>query len=84
MPPALQWNGQQTSLLTDPGSCCAGTGSRVVAPPGSLHVAGAGASSFQHLPLPSIWTLLLLAHQDAKVTEGSRCHLVLVLFSFLK
>lgn len=43
-----------------------------------------GASSFQQLLLWSIWTSLLLGHQDANVTEGSRHHLTFFFFFFLK
>lgn len=43
-----------------------------------------GASSFQQLLLWSIWTSLLLSHQDANVTEGSRHHLTFFFFFFLK
>lgn len=98
MPPALQWNGQQTSLLMDPGRGKTLGAAVLGRAPGScphlgdrwLRGAGAGASSFQRLPLPNIWTSLLLGHQEANVTEGSRrlfCFVLfvwVVFFSFLE
>lgn len=49
---------------------------------GPMSAVAEGASSFQHLPLWSISTSLLLSHQDANVPEDSRHHLPFFFFLF--